>query len=125
MSDAVREIFIAGSKSGLFDYFARRRVDVFTSDARPGGVERGRLRALYGVPYALVLVGGFAENGRARDVGLIAFDAAPAVDQNDVAFAKLLRSHRAVRQRRILRKQDERKTMCRAKLAVSLSYLCG
>src|SRR5213083_1995657 len=93
--------------------------------ARPRRVESGCLRALYAVPYALVPIGGFAENGRARDVGLIAFNAAPAVDQNDVAFAKLLRSHRAVRQGRILRKQDERKTMCRAKLAVSLSYLCG
>ena len=99
VSEAVREVFEAGAVAGVDDDVARGGVDRFERRARLRGFERGALRALHDVEDLVHLVGRLAEDERARDVGLVAFDGAAVVDHDDRAFANDLRRDRAVRQR--------------------------
>ena len=60
--------------------------------------ERRRLRALDEVEDRFHLVGRFAQDERARDVGGVALDLATIVEHQDGALAESLRLGRAVRE---------------------------
>ncbi len=44
MAEAVREVFVAGTITGVADYLARGGIDGLAFDARSGGLESGFLR---------------------------------------------------------------------------------
>src|SRR5256714_6057561 len=78
--------FVVRTEAGIGDHFARRRIDSF---ARCADLRRGKARILrfaFEVPDIALSLGRLAEDKRARDVGLITFNAAPSIHQNDIAF---------------------------------------
>jgi len=50
VTDAMREIFIAGAEACIDDHLARRCVHIFASRAGPRCLERRRLRPVFDVP---------------------------------------------------------------------------
>src|ERR1041384_1997108 len=108
VTDAVCEVFVIRTISGIGDDFSSSGVDVFAGDPGPRCLQRRSLSALDDVEDLELLIGWFAKHRRSSNVRSVAFNAASAVDQNDVAFAKLLRSYGAMRQSRIRGKQNQR-----------------
>jgi len=91
MAEAVGEEFVIGAETGGSDLGAGRVVDGAGEFSGASGIEAGILRFADGFEGALHFFGGLAENGGAGDVGLIAFDEAPVIDQYHIAFLKYAR----------------------------------
>lgn len=91
MPDPVREVFEAGSVSGIDNHFARGGVHRIIRDARFCCRECRLLRTLYDFENSAHLVGRRAEDKCARDVGCVALDDASVVEHDDCAFADGLR----------------------------------
>src|ERR1039458_4015433 len=75
----------------------------------PAPRERRTLHPPLQVPPFALPLGRLAEHRGARDVALIAFHAAPIVDQYHVALAQLLRLYAAVRERRVFAENRHRR----------------
>src|SRR6185503_12476823 len=98
VAGAVRQAghFVVGAEAGIGDRFARGRVHGFAGSARFGGAERRVLGFTFQIPNLALARGGLAKNHGASDVGLVALYCAAIVDQNVIAFTKLLRCGNAV-----------------------------
>ncbi len=95
VADAVGEVFVVGAVACGGDNCAGGGVDGLTLDAGAGCCEGCGLGFEDDVEDLALLVefgdGGVAEDEGAGDVGLIAFDEAAVVDEDDLAFADDLR----------------------------------
>jgi hypothetical protein len=85
------EVFVVGAEAGGGDEVARGGVDGLALHAGMGGGEGGGLGLVDDVEYFAGLVefgaGGVAEDEGAGDVGLVAFDGAAVVDEDDLSLA--------------------------------------
>src|SRR5581483_5254166 len=104
VAQAMGEVLVAGGEAGVADELARGRVHGFARRTRLRRLERRLLRALDDFKDAQHLVPQlavpcFAEHEGARDVGLVAFHVATAVNHQDRAFANDLGREGTVRQR--------------------------
>ena len=95
---AVGEVLVVGTVAGGGDDAAGGGVDGLALDTGMGGRDGGRLGLVDDVEYLTGFVefwrGGVAEDEGAGDVGLIAFDSAAIVNEDDFAFADGLRKPR-------------------------------
>ncbi len=99
VADAVREGFIVGAEAGRGDDLAGGVVDGVAGNAGLSGGERGGLGAVDDVEDLFLPVGWLAVDEAAGDIGLVAFDGAAVVDEDDLAFADDLWAGAAVRER--------------------------
>ena len=102
VAEAVGEVFVVGAVAGVGDDFAGGVVDGVAGCSGLACGEGGGLGLVDDVEDLLLLVGGFAEDEGARDVGLVAFDGAAVVEEDDLAFLDDLGLERAVGQRGVL-----------------------
>src|SRR5581483_5991444 len=109
VAGAVRQArhLVIRAEAGVGDHLARGGVHRLAGRSRPGRGQCGVLRFALQIPDATLALGRLAENERARDVGLIPLDGAPAVHQHHVAFLQLLRLDAAVREGRVLSEADQ------------------
>src|SRR6266542_1388810 len=91
--------FVIRAKAGVSDHFASGGVNRFAWRADLCGCETGVLRFAFKVPNVSLPLRRFTEDECARDVGLIAFDAATAIHQHHIAFLQSLRRAAAMRKR--------------------------
>src|ERR1039457_1439005 len=100
---------VPGAETRAGDHLARRRVHALAGGTGPRRRQRRILRPPLQVPHFALPLGRLAEHRGARDVALIAFHAAPIVDQHHVALAQLLRLYAAVRERRVFAENRHRR----------------
>jgi len=102
VADAVAEVFVVGAEACIADDLAGCGVDGLTLHTGMRCGEGCSLGFVDDVEDLLLLVGGFAEDEGARHVGLVTFDGAAVVDEDDLALADDLRLEGAVGQGRVL-----------------------
>ncbi len=96
MAEAVGEGLVVGTEAGSGDDATGRVVDGVAGKPRTSCGDGCSLGFMHDVEDLLLLVGCFAEDEGAGDVGLVAFDGAAIVDENDLILADDLRLERAV-----------------------------
>ena len=102
VTDAVGEGLVVGAEAGVGDDFAGGSVDRLAGDARACCGEGYGLGLVDDLEYLPLLRSWFAVDERSGDVGLVAFNAAPVVDEDNLAFADDLGAGAAVGQGRPL-----------------------
>ena len=102
MAEAVAEVLVVGTEASVCDDLAGGIVDGVAGKSRASRGQSCGLRLVDDVEDLLLSVGGFAEDEGAGDVGLVAFDIATVIDQNNLVLANDLRLQRAVGQRGVL-----------------------
>jgi hypothetical protein len=90
--------YLSPGVTGVADYVAHGGIDGPTFGARSGDSESGFLSPVAHVEHPLHLIAGSFVNEGARDIGVVALDAAAIIDHDDLAFANDSRGGTAVRQ---------------------------
>lgn len=102
VAEPMAEVLVAGAVARVGDDLAGGCVDGLAGGSGFACGEGGGLGLVDDVEDLLLLVGGFAEDEGAGDVGLVAFDGTAVVEQDDLAFFDDLGLERAVGQGGVL-----------------------
>src|SRR5215467_8961203 len=86
VAKTVRKILVIRSKSAACNYCARRIVNAPGELSSTCGIQRRVLRGANKIVHLAHLVVRFSKNARSRDVRIVAFELAAAVNQDHIAF---------------------------------------